>query len=102
MSFESELSNGNFCIPKCTKCTKIVWPPSEFCDDCYGIVSLQKGNFKGEIIEFSQDSQGYFCMVEFVEKIRIMARKKEQPKIGQIVKISTCGIKDESYFFEII
>jgi uncharacterized OB-fold protein len=102
MSFESELSFGNFCIPKCTKCKKIVWPPSEYCDNCYETVSLEKGDFEGKIVEYSKDAEGYFCMVEFVNSIRIMARKKEEPEISQIVKISKCGINNKNYFFEII
>jgi len=34
MSFEKELEKGRFYIPQCEACKKLVWPPSEFCDNC--------------------------------------------------------------------
>ena len=101
MSFEKEISKGNFLIPECTVCKKIVWPPTEFCDTCMGKTTLKEGDFQGKIIEFSKQNEDYFCVVEFEETIRIMAKIKERPKIGQIVKISKCGIDNESYFFHV-
>lgn len=102
MNFESELIDGKFCIPECVECGKIVWPPSKFCNHCFGIVSLKQGDFEGKIIEFSSQNEQYFCMVEFEESIRIMANISKSPKIGQIVKISKCGINDGNYFFQVI
>ena len=102
MSFESELSKGQFCIPECMTCKKIVWPPSEFCDNCNGETSLKKGEFEGKIIEFSKQNENYFCMVEFFDSIRLMAKMNTSPKKDQIVKISKCGISEGSYFFHVI
>ena len=99
MSFESELLQGKFCIPECADCKKIVWPPAEFCNHCFGQVSLKKGDFEGKIIEFSRQNEGYFCLVEFENTIRLMAKILEIPEIGQIVKISKCGISNGNYFF---
>ena len=101
MSFESELLQGKFCIPECTVCKKIVWPPAEFCNHCFGQVSLKKGDFEGKIIEFSRQNERYFCLVEFENTIRVMAKILQIPKIGQIVKISKCGIANGNYFFHI-
>ena len=100
MNFESELSQGKFCIPQCEDCKKIVWPPVDFCNHCFGKVFLKKGEFEGKIIEFSRQVE-YFCVVEFEKKIRIVAKTSQIPKIGQVVKISKCGIKNGSYFFYI-
>jgi uncharacterized protein len=61
MSFEEELSKGQFYIPECLVCKKIIWPPSEFCDKCSGETSLKKGEFEGKIIEFSKQNENYFC-----------------------------------------
>ncbi len=102
MNFESKLSKGVFCIPECTKCKKIVWPPVEFCNHCFGDVALKEGPFMGKILEFSSQNQQNFCLVEFENKIRIMAKISLKPEIGQTVKISKCGISDGSYFFEVI
>ena len=99
MNFESELLQGKFCIPVCTICEKIVWPPTKFCNYCFGQVSLKKGDFKGKIIEFSRQNEEYFCLVEFENTIRIMAKSLQIPEIGQMVKISKCGISNGSYFF---
>jgi len=99
MNFESELSNGKFMIPQCNVCTKIVWPPAEFCNDCFGSVSLKNGDFEGKIIEFSKKDEYYFCIVEFENTIKIISKMSELPKIGQLVKISKCGILDGNYFF---
>ena len=101
MNFEEELSKGNFCVPECNNCKKIVWPPTEFCNHCFGTVSLRNGDFEGKIIEFSRQNEGYFCMVEFENVIRIMAKISQTPKLGQIVQISKCGINDGNYFFHV-
>ena len=53
MNFEEELTKGNFTIPECSSCKKIVWPPAEFCDVCYNETRLKSGQFTGKIIEFS-------------------------------------------------
>ncbi len=99
MSFEFELSQGKFCIPECTICKKIVWPPVKFCNHCFGAVSLKKGDFEGKIIEFSRQNEEYFCLVEFENTIRVMAKILQIPKIDQTVKISKCGITNGNYFF---
>ncbi len=99
MSFESELSQGKFCIPECTICKKVVWPPVKFCNRCFGEVSLKKGDFEGKIIEFSRQNEEYFCLVEFENTIRVLAKILQTPKIDQTVKISKCGISNGNYFF---
>jgi len=102
MSFEEELSKGTFCVPECSACKKVVWPPSEFCDNCNEKTLLKKGKFKGKIIEFSKQNENYFCIVEFFDSIRLIAKMTSSPKKDQIVKISKCGMSDGSYFFHII
>ena len=101
MNFESELSKGKFYIPECSVCKKIIWPPAEFCNHCFGSISLKKGDFEGKIIEFSKQNDDYFCLVEFENIIRVLAKISRKPEIGQLVKISKCGIQDDSYFFQV-
>lgn len=102
MNFELKLNEGVFCIPECMECKKIVWPPSEFCNHCFGRTFLKEGIFVGKIIEFSRQNDEYFCLVEFEKAIRIMAKTPKIPEIGQSVKISRCGIRDGNYFFQVI
>ncbi|KEQ57106.1 hypothetical protein AAA799B03_00364 [Marine Group I thaumarchaeote SCGC AAA799-B03] len=101
MNFESELSKGNFLITECIECKKIVWPPTEFCNDCMGKTSLKEGDFEGKIIEFSRQNEDYFCIVEIEKSFRIMAKMSTEPHIDQIVKISKCGISEGNYYFEV-
>lgn len=101
MSFEFELSKGNFFIPECVVCKKFVWPPSEFCSHCMGKTSLKKGDFQGKIIEFSRKNEEYFCIVEIEKSFKIMAKMSREPRVDQIVKITKCGTSEEGYFFEI-
>ncbi len=102
MSFEDKLSKGQFYIPECLACKKIIWPPSEYCDKCNRKTSLKKEEFEGKIIEFSKQNENYFCLVEFCNAIKLMAKMTSSPKKNQIVKISKCGINNGSYFFQII
>ena len=99
MNFEEELSKGNFCLPECNKCKKIVWPPSEFCNNCFGEIHLKKEKLDGAIIEFSKHKNSFFCVVEFEGNIKIMAKCNSIPTKGQKVRIDSCGIENGSYFF---
>jgi hypothetical protein len=56
----------------------------------------------GKIIEYSKQNEEYFCMVEFLDSFRLIAKKKDKPENGQIVKISKCGISEGSYFYQVI
>ena len=101
MSIERELEKGNFVIGECSKCKKNIWPPSEFCNSCFGDVIIKQGSFEGKIIEFSKKDQEYFCLAEFAEQVKIMGRITSGiPLQGQRVSVKKCGIKDKSYFFE--
>ncbi|WP_306307577.1 hypothetical protein [Nitrosopumilus zosterae] len=80
----------------------MVWPPSEFCNHCFGEISLKKKAHEGKIIEFSRQDDMYFCLVEFDEEIKVMAKIPDTPKIGQTVKILKCGISNGNYFFQVI
>ena len=101
MSFETKLNDGIFCIPKCDDCKKIVWPPADLCNHCFGNVSLKEGEFEGKIIEFSSKENLFFCLVEFEKTFRIIATILKTPDVGQSVKISKCGIIGGDYFFEV-
>ena len=38
--FEEELKKGNFITSECHKCDKIVWPPSDYCDNCLSLIHI--------------------------------------------------------------
>ena len=101
MSFESDLAKGIFSIPRCSLCNKISWPPAKFCSNCFGEIRLKRGQFNGKIIAYSSNGDDYFCMVEIEPGLRLLARTRCSPNIGQTVKISSCGIRDGGYFFNV-
>ena len=101
MNFEEELRKGNFFIPQCSKCEKIVWPPSNFCDKCFGKVVLKEKEKQGKVITFSKHKNEYFCIVEFRGNIKVMAKSVKKPEKNQIVEMISCGVKNNDYFFEI-
>ena len=72
MNFESELRNGNFLISECNHCKKIVWPSSEFCNQCLGRNSWRKCSRTGKIIEFSKHKETYFCVVVIENSIKLI------------------------------
>ena len=100
MNFESELSKGNFKIPECTNCKKIVWPPTKFCNSCFNEITLRDNLQPGKILEFSKKDEQYFCLAEFEDHVRILGAVSEKPNAGDTVSIKQCGIKDGSYYFE--
>ena len=101
MNFESEIRNGNFVLGECTKCKKTVWPPSDFCNRCFGKIIIKKGPVEGKIIEFSKHDKNYFCLAEFENEVKIIGKIPSGiPENNKKVKIEKCGMKNGSYFFE--
>ena len=52
--FESELKTGNFVTSECNHCNRVVWPPSDYCDNCFQKVDWRKISKNGIIIELSK------------------------------------------------
>lgn len=104
MIFEEELSRGNFLVPECTDCKKLVWPPNTICNRCFGNTILKPGPRKGKIIEFSKTEEIYFCVVEFEEQIRLICNliAKRHPKTGDIVSLVSCGVVNGNYLFDVV
>ena len=102
MKFDDELKKGNFIIPECTKCKKIVWPPSDFCSYCLGAINWKNTSKNGKIIEYSKKDHTFFCLAEFEGGIKIMGslRSKDIPSEGQSVRIEKCSIRNGNYSFE--
>ena len=100
--FETELKAGNFVTSECTNCNKIVWPPSDYCDNCFKEVNWRKVSTNGTIIELSKQEDDVFCITEFENKIRVMGKLDAEihmAKPGQIVKLTKCSFNDKNAFF---
>ena len=103
MKFESELKHGRFVISECSKCKKVIWPPNEICNSCFGEAVWKDGPNQGKILEFSKKDGVYFCLVEFGEGIRFMGSLEENTnlEIGQNVKIKHFSVNDGDYSFKL-
>jgi len=102
MNFESELKKGNFVIGTCTDCDRVVWPPSNLCNSCFGKIIWKKASLVGKLIEYSKKNDIDFCLAEFENGVRIMGDlilKAKKPEIGAQVKLEKCGITDGNYSF---
>ena len=93
---------GNFVTSECSSCDKIVWPPSDYCDNCFKEVNWRKVSQTGRIIELSKKGNDIFCITEFENKIRVMGKldsKSYVVKPDQIVRLSKCSLNGKSSFF---
>ena len=104
--FLDEIKKGNFVISKCKNCNVVVWPPSEFCNQCLSQTTWEKISEVGEVKEFSKKENEYFGLVEFEEKIRIIGKINggSEPKIGGKIKIKECSVIEENprFLFETV
>ena len=100
--FEAELKTGNFVTSECDHCNRIVWPPSNYCDNCLQEVKWRKISKNGKIIEVSKKENDIFCITEFENKIRIMGKldtKNDVIEPGQEVILSKCLFNGKNHFF---
>ena len=72
--FDDELKKGNFVTSECTNCKKIVWPPSNYCNNCFKHVNWRRISLYGKIIEWSKKDNDIFCITEFENTIRIIGK----------------------------
>ena len=101
MNFEKELTRGNFFISICPKCEFTVWPPNNICSKCFGKTNWKKILPVGKIIEFSKESDRFFCLAEFQNNLRLIGtiKSNETPVVGQKVIIENTTIHDGNYSF---
>lgn len=100
--FEIELKKGKFVCSECTKCNKLVWPPSDFCNVCFDNVKWRQVSKKGKLIEFSKKDNTIFCIAEFENMIRVMGELEtglKTPSIGQDLELVKCNYDNKEKFF---
>lgn len=104
MKYEAELRKGIFVIPECSSCNKIVWPPSQYCDTCFGETIWRKGPDKGRIIESFKQDESTICLVDFGDNLKIIGKLTKytrDPQIGDTINLESCGIRDNNHYFEL-
>ena len=103
--FESELKNGKFVCSECLKCNKLVWPPSDFCSNCFGKVNWRQVSTMARLVEFSKKDSTIFCMAEFEDTIRVMGTLETASKdivVGQELELIKCDYNGtEKFVFQL-
>ena len=61
--FESEIKAGNFVTSECIDCNKIVWPPSDFCDNCFMEVNWRKVSPNGKLMNGHKKIMIFFVLL---------------------------------------
>lgn len=103
--FEDKNSERNFLCSECQRCNKLVWPPNNYCNKCFGEVTWRPVSSMGKVIEFSKKNDDVFCIAEFENEIRIMGSLEcsVMPLIGQSVKlIKYDSGGEEEFVFQLI
>ena len=99
-----EPKENEFICSECQKCNKLVWPPNDYCNRCFGKVIWRPVSHKGKLIEFSKKGDTFFCIAEFENEIRIMGSLNgiTTPVIGQDLKLVKWGYEgDEEFIFQV-
>ena len=101
--FEQELKNSNFICSECSKCNTLVWPPSDYCNTCFGNVTWRQISKKATLLEFSYKRGECFGMVELEGQIRVIGTiNSPKPKIGEKLILTKCGYDNSAKFiFEV-
>lgn len=98
--FEEELKKNSLVCSECKKCKRIVWPPSDFCNRCFGNVIWRPLSRVAKLIEFSRKGEEYFCIAEFEESVRVMGaiEKASNPQVGQSLVLVKCDFNGKERF----
>ena len=84
-------------ISECLYCKKIVWPTSEFCNQCFKKTQWRKSSGLGKILEFSKKDETYFCLTEIENSIKMIGKLLSgTPNVGDNICITECGITNDN------
>jgi uncharacterized OB-fold protein len=91
--FEEELKKNNFVCSECMNCKHLVWPPSDFCNKCFGNVTWRSISRCAKLIEVSSVNGKHFCVAEFEGNIRVFGtvKVKSIPYVGQNLILEYCN-----------
>jgi len=100
LNFESELRQGRFTVGECNKCHRISWPPSDFCNNCFGNLQYRPVKEPGILLESSAKDGNFFGIVKFEDSIKVIGKidSNIEQKPGQMMKIASCGFDKSPKF----
>jgi hypothetical protein len=92
--FIEELKKGRFVCSECQKCNSRIWPPSDYCNKCFGATIWSPVSSNATLIEFSKKGDTVFCIAEFEKTVRVMGTLKsefDKLHVGQKIMLVECG-----------
>ncbi len=100
--FHDFLRKGEFRLAICIGCNKKIWPPTEFCCDCFSKTSFKKIKPVGTLIESStshiRGKEELFGIVD-MEGIKLIGSLSSDLTIGMRVRMVECGIRENGIAF---
>ena len=100
--FHEFLRKGEFRISICISCSKKIWPPADFCCDCFSKTSFKKVKAIGTLIECTtsqiRDKEGLFGVID-MEGIKLIGSLSSNLAIGMKVRMVECGMRENGIAF---
>jgi uncharacterized OB-fold protein len=105
--FYDSIRRGEFRVPVCKHCRKKMWPPSEFCCDCFFTTCLEKIETTGTLIEFTTShihgKEDLYGVVD-MKGIKLIGSLSGNVTRGMKVRMVKCGIRENGclyYYFDL-
>ncbi len=102
--FEQELKKNNLTCSECLTCKKIVWPPSDYCNKCFGNVTWRQISREAILLEYSSKNGEYFCIAELEGQIRVVGTilHGSALEVGQRLFLEKCDYDgNEKFIFKV-
>jgi uncharacterized OB-fold protein len=104
------LQRGQLRIPTCCNCHQKVWPPNQFCSQCFSRrIDMVKADCKGRIIEFSKShnknnkSELTYGLIEISGVRLIGSIVGKGIKANNSVLLRRCGLTEsKNAFYEFL
>lgn len=104
------LQRGQLRIPTCCNCHQKVWPPNQFCSQCFSRrIDMVKADSKGRIIEFSKShnknnpSELTYGLIEISGVRLIGSIVGKEIEANSSVLLRRCGLTEsKNAFYEFL
>ncbi|MDQ6724434.1 MAG: hypothetical protein M3Z01_09265 [Thermoproteota archaeon] len=99
-----KIKDGVFASTFCSHCKRHIWPPNQYCKDCFKKTKLRKINNKGILLEMSyshiSNQENYFGIGDF-SGIRIIGTISDKNiKINDLIAIYKIKVDNEKILLE--
>jgi len=100
--FHDFLRKGEFRVAICTRCSRKIWPPTEFCCYCLSKARFKKIKGIGTLIECTTShlhgNEELFGVID-IGGIRLIGSLSCNLSTGTKVRMVECGIRENGFAF---